>query len=49
MVDGYRVLFLVGISAAEDLVDDVALICHEEKSLGILIETSDRVDPLWVI
>ena len=29
--------------------DDVALICHEEKSLGVLIETSDRVDPLWVI
>ena len=49
MVDSYRVLFLMSISTAEDLVDDVALICHEEKSLGVLIETSDRVDPLWVI
>ena len=49
MVDGYRVLFLMSISTAENLVDDISLVCHQEQSLGVLIQTSHRVDSLRII
>ena len=49
MIDSHRVLFFMRISAAQDLVDDISLLCHQEKSLGILIKTSDRIDPLGIV
>ena len=41
-------LFMV-ITATQDLIHNIALICHQKQSLRVLIQTSHRIDPLRII